>query len=138
MELVDIGANLTHASFQADVAEVVGRARAFAAESGARLDITSDAREAVRDADAVYTDTWMSYHIPPGSRPERHRALAPYRVTSELMARARPDALFMHCLPAERGAEQDADVIDGPRSVVFDQAENRLHTAKAILLELIA
>ena len=95
--------------------EVVERARSFAAESGARLDITSDAREAVRDADAVYTDTWMSYHIPPGSRPERHRALAPYRVTSELMARARQ---MVHAVGRRVASVEEArEMLGAPKRV---------------------
>jgi ornithine carbamoyltransferase len=118
-------------------AEVRSRAAAFAKESGARVEIVHDAHVAVADADIVYTDTWMSYHIPPEKRDERYRALHPFQVTADLMRHAKPDAVFMHCLPAQRGVEQTAEVIDGPQSIVFDQAENRLHVQKAILAILL-
>jgi ornithine carbamoyltransferase len=117
--------------------QILKRARGFAAESGARLEVVHDARAAVVGADAVYTDTWMSYHIPSERREAREHALLPFRVTLALMKCARPKARFMHCLPAWRGKELDAEVIDGPQSIVFLQAENRLHTEKAILLTLI-
>jgi ornithine carbamoyltransferase len=119
------------------VPSILARARGFAAESGARLTVVHEAEAAVAGADAVYTDTWMSYHIPPERREVRERTLQPFRVTSALMEAAKQGAVFMHCLPAWRGKELDADVIDGPRSIVFAQAENRLHTEKAILLSLI-
>jgi ornithine carbamoyltransferase len=96
-----------------------------------RLQVTSDPAEAVLDADAVVTDTWVSMHDTDAGR--RHNLLAPYRVTAELMAKANPDAVFLHCLPAHRGDEVTAEVIDGPQSVVFDEAENRLHVQKGIL-----
>lgn len=117
--------------------DILARARKFAAVNGARVEVVHDARTAVAGADAVYTDTWMSYHIPSERRELRENALLPFRVTSALMRLARPDARFMHCLPAWRGKELDAEVIDGPRSIVFSQAENRLHTEKALLLSLI-
>jgi len=113
------------------------RARGFAAESGSTLKVVHDPEAAVAGADAVYTDTWMSYHIPAERREVRERTLRPFRVTTALMKAAKPDAAFLHCLPAWRGKELDADVIDGPHSIVFAQAENRLHTEKAILLSLI-
>ncbi|HXX92641.1 MAG TPA: ornithine carbamoyltransferase, partial [Planctomycetota bacterium] len=116
---------------------VLDRAAAFARESGSRIEVSPDARRAVAGADAVYTDTWMSYHIPADLAPERTRVFGPYRVTRELMNLARPGALFMHCLPARRGSEVESEVIDGPSSAVFDQAENRLHTEKALLLKLL-
>jgi ornithine carbamoyltransferase len=116
---------------------ILARAHGFAAESGARLAVVHDAEAAVARADAVYTDTWMSYHIPAERREIRERTLRPFRVTSALMNAAKPDAVFLHCLPAWRGRELDADVIDGPHSIVFAQAENRLHTEKAILLSLV-
>jgi ornithine carbamoyltransferase len=119
------------------VPSILERARKLAAESGARLEVVHDARRAVGGADAVYTDTWMSYHIPPERRELRETALQPFRVTSALMREARPDACFMHCLPAWRGKELDADVIDGPSSIVFAQAENRLYTEKSLLLTLV-
>ncbi len=116
---------------------VVERARDRARASGARITITVDPIEAVRDAEAVYTDTWVSMGDPPAERGERLERLSPYRVDAALMAHARPGALFLHCLPAHRGEEVSAEVIDGPRSVVFDQAENRLHTSVALLEALI-
>ncbi|MBI3854841.1 MAG: ornithine carbamoyltransferase [Planctomycetes bacterium] len=118
-------------------AKVLARARGAAVENGARIEIGHDARAAVAGANAVYTDTWMSYHIAPERREQRELALLPFRVTTPLMQAARRDAVFMHCLPAWRGKELDADVIDGPQSIVFAQAENRLYTEKAILLSLI-
>jgi len=96
-----------------------------------RLTLTADAAQAVAGADLVTTDTWVSMHSTDAA--QRHNMLAPYRVTSELMAKAATDALFMHCLPAHRGDEVTADVIDGPQSVVWDEAENRLHVQKGIL-----
>ena len=95
------------------------------------MQLFEDPREAVAGADAVLTDVWVSM----GDRdPERRRRLlAPYQVDAALMEAAQPEALFMHCLPAHRGEEVAAEVIDGPRSVVFDQAENRLHAQKGIL-----
>jgi ornithine carbamoyltransferase len=124
------------AAFRPDAA-VVARAERFARESGGSVEVLHDPREAVRGADAVYTDTWMSYHVPAAEAEARARALLPFQVTAGLLRRAKPDAVFMHCLPALRGREQTAEVLDGPQSVVFDQAENRLHTEKAILLELL-
>jgi len=118
-------------------AAVLERARRFAKESGGSVEVVRDAVAAVRGANVVTTDTWMSYHIPASRREERMRVLEPFRVTAALMAAARPEAVFLHCLPAQRGMEVAAEVIDGPRSLVFDQAENRLHTEKAILLELL-
>jgi ornithine carbamoyltransferase len=87
--------------------------------------------EAVASADCVVTDTWVSMGAD-GSL-NRHNLLAPFRVDEDLMAKAKPDAIFMHCLPAKRGEEVTAGVIDGPQSVVWDEAENRLHTQKGIL-----
>ncbi|MDA0338341.1 MAG: ornithine carbamoyltransferase [Proteobacteria bacterium] len=105
---------------------------AWAAESGAKIHFTDDPVEAVSGADAVFADTWVS--MGQKGREKRMRILAPYRVTEGLMAHARDDALFLHCLPAHRGEEVDDAVIDGPQSVVWDEAENRLHAQKAILL----
>nr|PZN43578.1 MAG: ornithine carbamoyltransferase [Bacillota bacterium] len=113
--------------------EVVAEARADAAETGARITLTDDPAEAVRDADVVYTDVWASM----GQEAEREvrlRAFRGYTVDRNLMALARPDAIFMHCLPAHRGEEVAPEVIDGPQSVVWDQAENRLHAQKAVML----
>jgi ornithine carbamoyltransferase len=104
---------------------------AWAAERQARVQLFEDPREAVAGADAVLTDVWVSMNDRDAER--RRDLLASYQVDAALMALAQPDALFMHCLPAHRGEEVAADVIDGPRSVVFDQAENRLHAQKGIL-----
>jgi ornithine carbamoyltransferase len=104
---------------------------AWAAERQARVEVLEDPREAVAGADAVMTDVWVSMGDSEAER--RRRLLEPYRVDDGLMAGARPDALFMHCLPAHRGEEVSGQVMDGPMSVVFDQAENRLHAQKGIL-----
>ena len=112
-------------------------ARADAAKNGVAFAVTHDAAEAVRDADVVYTDSWMSYHIPKDKAGARAKIFGPYQVTGELMKGAKPDAIFLNCLPAMRGMEQTAEVIDGPQSVVFDQAENRMHMHKALMLILL-
>jgi ornithine carbamoyltransferase len=104
---------------------------AWAAERQARVQLFEDPREAVAGADAVLTDVWVSMGDRDAER--RRRLLAPYQVDAALMAAAEPDALFMHCLPAHRGEEVTAEVIDGARSVAFEQAENRLHAQKGIL-----
>ena len=106
-------------------------------ENKNKILITDKAEEAVKDADVVYTDSWMSYHIPKEQLNERIKIFKPYQVTSSLMKKAKKDAIFMNCLPAMRGYEQTADVIDSKQSVVFDQAENRLHMQKAIVLKLL-
>ena len=93
--------------------------------------ITSDPTAAVRDADCVITDTWVSMNVTESAN--RHNLLKPYQVTSALMKLAKEDAVFMHCLPAHREEEVTAEVIDGPQSIVFDEAENRLHAQKSIL-----
>ncbi len=118
-------------------ARVVREAREIAAQTGASVEITHEAADAVKGADVVYTDSWMSYHIPPHKLNERIRVFTPYQVNGDLMRLAAPDAIFMNCLPALRGYEQTAEVIDGPQSVVFDQAENRLHLQKAVMLRLL-
>ncbi|MEL6277464.1 MAG: ornithine carbamoyltransferase [Pseudomonadota bacterium] len=110
--------------------EILSAARA----AGANLTITENVREAVAGADAVVTDTWLSMNDPDNVRERRHNLLRSYQVDAELMAHAKPDALFMHCLPAHRGEEATAEVMDGPQSVIFDEAENRLHVQKGILL----
>jgi len=104
---------------------------------GSHIDITPHAKKAVYNADVVYTDSWMSYRISASQKKRRMKALKPYQVTTQLMDIAKSDAIFMHCLPATRGMEVTADVIDGEHSVVLDQAENRLHMQKAILLTLM-
>ncbi len=116
---------------------VVAEARGEAEGLGQSVVVTADPAEAVADADIVYVDSWMSYHIPAEEREARVAALRPYQVDAALMARARSDAIFMNCLPAMRGFEQTAEVIDGPQSVVFDQAENRMHVQNAIMVKLL-
>ncbi|MBO9362070.1 MAG: ornithine carbamoyltransferase [Thermoflexus sp.] len=116
---------------------VIEQGRAFAARSGSRLLFTHDPAEAVRDADILYTDVWASM----GQEAEaeaRRRVFPPYQVNAALVAKARPDVLVMHCLPAHRGEEITDEVADGPHSVIFDQAENRLHAQKALLVRLLA
>jgi ornithine carbamoyltransferase len=116
---------------------VVAKARAFAAESGGQVSLSHDPFEAVADADVIYTDVWTSM----GQEAERERRLAvfpPYQVNARLVAAARREAIVMHCLPAHRGEEITDEVADGPQSVLFDQAENRLHAQKAILVHLLA
>jgi ornithine carbamoyltransferase len=99
--------------------------------SGAAIDIGTDPEVAVKSADCVTTDTWVSMGDKDGAR--RHNILRPYQVNGALMAKAKSDAIFLHCLPAHRGDEVTDEVIDGPQSVVFDEAENRLHAQKGIL-----
>jgi ornithine carbamoyltransferase len=100
-------------------------------QSGAAIMIGDDPEAAVSGADCVVTDTWVSMGDKDGER--RHNLLKPYQVNARLMAKAKPDAVFMHCLPAHRGEEVTDEVMDGPQSVVFDEAENRLHAQKGIL-----
>jgi ornithine carbamoyltransferase len=100
-------------------------------KAGSAVRLIEDPEEAVKDADLVITDTWVSMGDTDAA--ERRRALKPYQVNAHLMGLADKDAIFMHCLPAHRGDEVTDEVIDGPQSVVFDEAENRLHAQKAIL-----
>lgn len=117
--------------------EAVRTAEEAARESGATVEITEDPIEAVKGADAIYTDTFVSMGMEK-EKEERERVFMPtYQVNEPLFSHAKPEAVFMHCLPAHRGQEVTDAVIDGPRSVVWDEAENRLHTAKG-LLSLIA
>lgn len=106
---------------------------AAARAQGATVAIERDPLRAVAGADLVVTDTWVSMHDPESAKERRHNQLRPYQVNETLMAAARPDALFMHCLPAHRNDEATSAVMDGPHSVIFDEAENRLHAQKAIL-----
>lgn len=103
----------------------------WARAQGARIELTDDPVAAVEGARCVVTDTWVSMSDDPNT--SRHNLLAPYRVTEALMRRAAADAIFMHCLPAHRGEEVTDEVMDGPQSVVFDEAENRLHAQKGVL-----
>ncbi|MEO1170909.1 MAG: ornithine carbamoyltransferase, partial [Myxococcota bacterium] len=117
-------------------ATVVLRAQEVAGSTGARIELT-DSLDGVEGADVVVTDTWASM----GQEEEhqaRLRAFAGYQVDDALMARAKSDAIFMHCLPAHRGEEVTETVIDGPASVIYDEAENRLHAQKALMAWLVA
>ncbi|MBY8976720.1 ornithine carbamoyltransferase [Rhodobacteraceae bacterium NNCM2] len=104
-----------------------------ARNAGAKITIERDPAQAVAGADAVVADTWLSMHDDVSARERRHNQLKPYQVTTELMAHAKPEAVFMHCLPAHRDEEVTSEVFDGPQSLVFDEAENRLHAQKGIL-----
>jgi len=119
-----------------ELPDSVVEAAARVARDGARVRRFTDPREAVAGADAIYTDVWTSMGEEAEAE-ERRRKFAPYQVNSSLMSAANDGALFMHCLPAHRGEEVASDVIDSAASVVFDQAENRLHTQKALLQLLI-
>ncbi len=102
-----------------------------------KVKIFHDSKETVKNADIVYTDSWMSYHIPKSQKAKRIKDLKKFQVNSSLMRKANKNAVFMHCLPALRGEEVTKDVIDGKQSIVFDQAENRLHLQKALLIKLL-
>jgi len=118
-------------------AEIVKLALEDGKGSNFELTVTHDPAEAVRDADAIYTDVWTSMGQE-AEKEARLRLFAPYQVNEALMAKAKDDCVFMHCLPAHRGEEVSAEVFDGPRSIVFDEAENRLHAQKAIMIRLMA
>jgi ornithine carbamoyltransferase len=117
--------------------EMFERARRIGADTGGSVDAVTDPRAAVEGADVVVTDTWVSMGKE-GEAEARRRIFAPYQVTAQLMELAKPDAIVQHCLPAYRGVEIEADVIDGPQSVVWDEAENRRHAQKAIIQFLMA
>lgn len=105
----------------------------FARSKGVTVEIERDPAKAVEGADLIVTDTWVSMHDPESAKERRHNQLRPYQVNEALMAKAKPDALFMHCLPAHRNDEATSAVMDGPHSVIFDEAENRLHAQKAVM-----
>lgn len=117
--------------------EVVERAQAIAAKTGGKVTVTSDPIEAVHGCHAVYTDVWLSMGDAETERAERIRTFSPFQVNDTLLGHADRDVIFMHCLPDHRGEEVTAEVVDGPRSIVFDQAENRLHTSAAVLEALV-
>ncbi|MGR3543968.1 MAG: ornithine carbamoyltransferase [Paracoccus sp. (in: a-proteobacteria)] len=108
-------------------------ALAFARAQGVGVSIERDPMKAVEEADLVFADTWVSMHDPQSAKERRHNQLRGYQVNEALMARAKPDSLFMHCLPAHREDEVTSAVMDGPHSVIWDEAENRLHAQKAIM-----
>ncbi|WP_110590378.1 ornithine carbamoyltransferase [Microbacterium suaedae] len=117
-------------------ADVIADAEAIARETGGSLTLVSDVDAAAADADVMVTDTWVSM----GKEEEKAQRLLDlggYKVTTEVMSRAKDDAIFIHCLPADRGYEVDSEVIDGPQSVIWDEAENRLHAQKALLVWLL-
>jgi len=117
-------------------AAVVAKAKAIAAKSGATIEVTTDAEAAAKGASVLYTDVWMSMGDPEAERAEKMKALAPYAVTENLMALTEKDSIFMHCLPAHRGEEVAASVIDGPKSVIWREAYHRRTTIQALLYHL--
>lgn len=125
----------TPAAYKCDEGVVENAKADFAASRGSLI-ITEDPIEAIKDADIVYTDTWVSMGMEE-EKAERQKVFTPYQVNKELFAHAKSDAIFMHCLPAYRGFEVTEDVIDGPNSVIFDEAENRLHAQKAVMATLM-
>ena len=125
------GFNLTFAG--PEVLDPETEAMGYARSNGSTVEIERDASKAVKDADLIVTDTWLSMHDDQAARARRHNLLRPYQVNSELMKLASKDAIFMHCLPAHREEEVTSEVMDGANSVVFDEAENRLHVQKAIM-----
>jgi ornithine carbamoyltransferase len=133
-----VGAHIrvgTPAGYEPD-AEIVAEARRVARETKGKIELFTSAEEAVAGAQAVYADVWASM----GQEEEaahREAIFAPFQVNESLMNAAAPDAVFLHCLPAHRGSEVTSEVIDSPRSIIYDQAENRLHVQKAILLMLL-
>jgi len=114
----------------------VKHAKEVAARTGSKIAISQDPVDAVKGADVVYTDVWVSMGMEK-EKGERERTFEPYQVNQLLMNKAKEDAILMHCLPAHRGLEITDEVIDGPKSVVWDQAENRLHAQKALLVTLL-
>ena len=117
-------------------AQIVQTACDFARENNTSITVTSDLNEALNDVDAVYTDVWVSMGDEEEAK-QRVKAFTPFQVNQDLMDLANKDAIFMHCLPAIRGKEVESEVIDGPQSAIFDQAENRLHAQKAVLYHLM-
>ena len=118
-------------------ANAVDVAKEIAKNSGATIEVVTDPEAAAKDASVLYTDVWMSMGDPESERSEKLKALSPFAVTPALMSLATPDSIFMHCLPAHRGEEVDADVIDGPRSVIWREAYHRRTTIQAILYHLV-
>jgi ornithine carbamoyltransferase len=127
---------LAHPPGYAPNPRIVERARQLASASGGRLAFAEDPAEVVTGADVIYTDAWTSMGQEAETE-ERRDAFARYQVNAALIAKARPDSIVMHCLPAHRGEEITSDVMDGPQSAIFDQSENRLHVQKALLVEVL-
>lgn len=117
-------------------AAIVDQAKSIATATGAKVIVTNSPQEAVQDADILYTDVWASMGFEEEQK-EREAAFAEYQVNEELVKGAKPDYIFLHCLPAHRGEEVSEGVIDGPNSAIFDQAENRLHAQKALMAALM-
>jgi ornithine carbamoyltransferase len=115
---------------------IVAKAKEIAAKSGATVEVTTDAEAAAKDASVLYTDVWMSMGDPEAERAEKMKALAPYAVTENLMKLTEKDSIFMHCLPAHRGEEVEASVIDGPKSAIWREAYHRRTTIQALLYHL--
>jgi ornithine carbamoyltransferase len=134
--LMGVNVAIGHPRGYAPDPDVTTRTREIAAASGSSVLITEDPKAAVDGADVVYTDVWASMGQE-GEHAERLARFEGFQVNNALMGCAKPDAIFLHCLPAHRGEEVAAEVIDGPQSVVFDQAENRLHAQKAIMVRLM-
>jgi len=116
--------------------DILKKAKEDGEETGSTFSLSNDPDEAVREADAVYTDVWASMGQEK-EKEERIKIFTPFQINQNLMSKAKPDAVFMHCLPAHRGKEVTDEVIDSPQSIVFDQAENRLHVQKVIMLLLM-
>merc|ERR1712226_526861 len=119
-------------------AKVWEEVNALSAKTGSKVQVFKTAQEAVAGVDVIYCDSWMSYGIPKDEEEKRKQMFMPFQVDAALLKLAKPDCIFMNCLPAARGMEQTSEVIDGPQSVVFSQAENRLHAQKALLVFLLA
>jgi ornithine carbamoyltransferase len=114
---------------------IVSRAEAIASSTGGSVQVAGDAESAAHNADVLVTDTWISMGQE-AEKEQRIRDFAGFTIDASLLAKAKPDAIVMHCLPAYRGYEISADVLDGPQSVIWDEAENRLHAQKALMLWL--
>ncbi|MFL5768585.1 MAG: ornithine carbamoyltransferase [Chloroflexota bacterium] len=134
--MLGLEVRLAHPAGYAPNPQIVERARSLASEHGGRLEFTSDPRDAVEGANVVYTDAWTSMGQEAETE-ERRDAFARYKLDSALLDVAGPAAVAMHCLPAHRGEEITSEVMDGPRSIIWSQSENRLHVQKALLVEVI-
>jgi ornithine carbamoyltransferase len=139
MGLAKLGGHITLASPQSYQLspEVLAAASDIAEETHSRIEVTTDPHQAVQDVEVIYTDVWTSMGQEEESQ-ERLKVFPPYQVNQTLMAQARPDTMVMHCLPAHRGEEITDEVADGPQSLLFPQAENRLHAQKGILALLLS